>query len=170
MEKRKGMGNMRTLDTKAFLDAVCQMLREGAESVPVPVVGTSMTPFLYPGDTVFLSLPEGPLKKGDIVLYVRPGGRYILHRIVKVKPDGSFLMMGDSQTGREPVAAEQIRAKVVRAVCRGKSVSPGDRDWQLFAVHWVNLAPIRGHILRFRQLTKKKQNKGESEGSMRNPE
>lgn len=147
---------MRTLDTNVFLDAVCQMLLEGAERVPVPVTGTSMTPFLYPGDTVYLSLPEGELKKGDIVLYVRPGGRYILHRIVKVKKDGSFLMLGDSQLAKEPVAAEQIRAKVVRASRRGTMIGPGDRDWELFAVGWVKLAPIRRQIFWMRRLMKGK--------------
>ena len=155
INKTKGGGTMRTVDTNVYLDAVCQMLREGAESVPVPVTGTSMTPFLYPGDTVYLNLPKGQLKKGDIVLYVRPGGRYILHRIVTVKKDGSFIMLGDSQTAREPVMPEQIRAIATGALCRGKRIAPGDREWELFAVHWVNLSPIRGHILRFRQLTKK---------------
>lgn len=148
---------MRTVDTKAFLDAVCQMLREGAECVPVPVTGISMTPFLYPGDTVYLSLPEGELKKGDIVLYVRPGERYILHRIVKVKKDGSFLILGDGQLEKEPVLPQQIRAKVVRAQRRGVMTGPGDRDWELFAVDWVRLAPVRRQIFWLRKLMKGKQ-------------
>lgn len=155
IEKSEEVGIVRTLDTNAFLDTVCQMLREGATEVPVPVVGTSMTPFLYPGDTAYLSLPDGPLKKGDIVLYVRPSGRYILHRIVKVKKDGGFLMLGDSQTAKEQVAPEQIRAKAVRARRGERMIGPGDRDWELFAVGWVQLAPIRGHIFRMRQLMKK---------------
>lgn len=147
---------MRMVDTQAFLDAVCQMISQGAEAVAVPIAGTSMTPFLYPGDTAYLSAAAEPLKKGDIVLYQRPGGRYILHRIVKVKKDGSFLTQGDSQLEAEPVSRDRIRAKAVRVCRRGKQLSPGSREWELFARGWVQLTPIRGPILRMRQRMKGK--------------
>lgn len=148
---------MRTLDTRAFLDAVCQMLREGAENVPIPVAGTSMCPFLYPGDTAYLSLPDTPLKKGDLVLFTRPSGQYVLHRIVKVCADGSFLLLGDSQLVWERVAsAGQIHARVVRARRAGKLIAPGDREWWLFEKAWVWLSPIRRYILWMHRLLRGK--------------
>lgn len=138
---------MQTVDTKEYLDMVCRLLAEGKTRVPVPVAGSSMVPFLHPGDTVYLDLP-GKLKKGDIVLFTRPGGRYILHRIVKVHPDGSFTITGDAQTFPEPVAgADRIKAVVTHAVCRGKPVKPGSFRWQFFATVWRWALPLRRQIM-----------------------
>ena len=58
----------RILDTQAFLDTVCELLRQGQRGVAIPVAGGSMVPFLHDGDTVQLELPDTPLKRGDIVL------------------------------------------------------------------------------------------------------
>lgn len=47
-------------------------------------------------DTVKLVKIERPLKKYDVVLYQRPSGKYVLHRIVKVKKD-KYDICGDNQ-------------------------------------------------------------------------
>ena len=52
----------KVLDTTAYLDTVCALLQEGHAHVPVTGAGTSMTPFLDPGDTVFLDLPNGAVE------------------------------------------------------------------------------------------------------------
>ena len=60
----------KVVDTKEYLDMICQLLREGHGQVPVTVAGSSMTPFLVHGrDTVLLSKIRRPLKKGDVILY-----------------------------------------------------------------------------------------------------
>lgn len=138
----------KTVDTKEYLDMVCGLLEEGKTSVPVPVAGSSMTPFLHHGDTVYLEQPRGKLKKGDIVLYTRPSGQYILHRIVKVNADGSFLMLGDAQTERERIQSEkQIHGRVVRAVHKGRRIGPESLRWRLFATVWVWVWPWRRQIV-----------------------
>ncbi len=138
---------MRTVDTKQYLDTVCRMLRDGVVEVPVPVTGTSMVPFLHPGDMAYLSLPDSALKKGDIVLFTRPDGQYVLHRIVKVGRDGSFLMLGDAQVTKEPVPSrDRIHARVTAVRRREKLIRPGDREWELYAGPWVALAPLRRQI------------------------
>lgn len=142
---------MRTLDTREYLDQALAMLAEGAASVPVPVTGNSMCPFLRPGDTAHLELPGEPLKKGDIVLFTRPDGRYILHRIVGRTPEGGFWILGDNQTVPEPVEREQIRA-VAAWVCRGgKTVRPGGALWWFYAHPWRILAPFRPKIANMRK-------------------
>ena len=66
------------VDTKEYLDMVSDLLREGREQVAVTVAGSSMVPFLHHGDKVYLDpLPE-VLKAGDVVLYRRAGGQYVL--------------------------------------------------------------------------------------------
>ena len=122
----------RMLDTREFLDAVCQMLAEGRS-------------------TAFLSLPESPLKRGDIVLYQRESGRYILHRIKKVRKDGSLVMVGDAQQELELLLSQnQVRARVVSVIHKGKACEPGDFRWWLYARVWLCLRPFRHFLMALR--------------------
>ncbi len=134
------------LDTTKYLDAVCLMLRQGRSQVPVPVVGVSMRPFLRTGDTVLLDPITAPVRAGDILLFQRPDGKYVLHRVVKCCRDGSFLLLGDNQMMPEPVQPEQLRAIVVSARIGNQTVAPGDRRWWLYAHPWRWLRPFRGLI------------------------
>lgn len=140
----------KTVDTKEYLDMVCQLLDQGERDVPVPVSGSSMTPFLHPGDRVFLNRIESSPEKGDIVLYTRPGGRYILHRIVAAKPDGSFILMGDAQQKPERLPDGRcIRGRVTGADHKGKLLTPGSLRWRFFATVWLWVIPIRHRIMTF---------------------
>ena len=134
------------LDTKQYLDTVCAMLREGQTAVPVPVAGVSMRPFLRNGDVVYLDLPPKKLRKGDIFLFTRPNGQYVLHRLHKIQKDGSYLMLGDSQLIPEPVREEQIRAVVTFARIRGEVVKKSSFRWWCFAYPWRWLAPWRTQV------------------------
>ena len=149
---------MAVLDTNQYLDAVCRMIEEGKENVPVPVKGVSMRPFLRDGDFAYLvSLPR-KLKRGDIVLFQRKNGQYVLHRIYKVLKNGSYLLLGDSQLAPEPVMEEQFRAKVAFVRCMGEECRPGSFKWWFFAVPWLRLAPWRPQIVKLLALFRKKQN------------
>lgn len=145
----------RYLDTMLYLDAVCRMLQEGQSRVPVPVTGNSMRPFLRTGDTVFLDAVREPVRVGDILLFQRDGGQYVLHRVTACKADGSFLLLGDNQMVPEPVRADQIRGRVVCAKIADQTVAPGDRRWWLFSHPWRWLRPFRGLIGRVHNLLSK---------------
>lgn len=134
-----------TLDTSAYLNAVCQMLADGATSVPVPVTGVSMRPFLRTGDFVYVELPGENIRKGDILLFRRPNGQYVLHRVMKIRGD-TLLMLGDSQLEKEPIHKSWIRAKAVSAKIRGETVSADSFRWWMFAHPWRWLAPWRKQI------------------------
>ena len=139
----------RTLDTQAFLDTVCDLLRQGQKHVAVPVTGGSMTPFLHNGDTVYLDVPDTPLKKGDIVLYTRENGRYILHRIKKVNSDGSFIMVGDAQQDLEYLPRrELIHARVTSARHLDKLIKPRQPRWWFYQHVWLWVVPIRHWLMR----------------------
>lgn len=148
---------MRVMDTQEYLDNICAMLRQGHTPVSIPVSGISMCPFLHPGDQVFLELPQGKLKHGDVVLFTRPTGQYILHRIRKINADGSYTMMGDNQTWTEKVAsAEQIHAKVVAVQRSGKMSKPGDSDWWFYENPWRWCAPVRKQLCQIYGRVRKK--------------
>lgn len=136
-----------TLDTQAYLDMVCELLGEGHTNVPVTVSGTSMTPFLDPGDTVFLNLPQSPLRPGDIVLFTRPNGRYVLHRVTAVLADGTLEILGDAQINPEYVSdPERIHAAVTAAVHGKKRLTPDCLRWRFFRGPWLRIRRIRPYV------------------------
>lgn len=66
-----------------------------------PTVGTSMEPLLRERrDTVEISCLREPPHCYDVVLY-RRGDAYILHRIVRVLPDGKYIIRGDHNLQNE---------------------------------------------------------------------
>ena len=128
------------VDTKEYLNTICQLLREGKQDLPVPVTGNSMCPFLHPGDIVYLNR-FADLEKGDIVLFTRPDGSFVLHRIYQIKKDGSYLILGDNQLLPEPVPAERIHAIVTSVRIKEKVVTPKSLRWQCYAELWSR--PVR---------------------------
>lgn len=137
------------IDTAAYLDTVAELLKNGQRAVPVPVSGVSMRPFLREGDTVFLDpLPE-KLRPGDIILFTRPTGQYVLHRIAAVRKDGTLLMQGDAQQWQETVNDPARVCGIVSGANRkGKLVSPKDTVWKFYAVSWRLASPVRPVIFR----------------------
>lgn len=145
------------VDTKEYLDVICSLLAEGRQEVPVTVAGSSMTPFLHHGDTVYLNPRVDPPKKGDIVLYTRPSGQYILHRVVQVNGDGSYIMMGDIQTDREWIeSVEAIHGIAVKALHRGRILTPKSARWQFFARVWLHMVPLRPAAMKFWKVIRRK--------------
>ena len=145
---------MHILDTQAYLNTVCDMLAQGQTLVPVPVAGTSMCPFLHPGDTVYLSAPDRSPEVGDILLFRRPTGTYILHRVIGITPEGRLWLLGDSQLTKEAVHPSWVRGIVVRARRKGRVITPEDSAWQFYRRTWTRLAPVRKPILALHKLLK----------------
>lgn len=143
------------LDTKSYLDTVCELLREGQTHVPVTVAGTSMTPFLDPGDTVFLDLPDRPIETGDVILFARFSRQYVLHRVVNVFPDGSLELLGDAQVRSERVLPDQVRAIVTGARHADKLLDENALRWRLFRDVWIHTRRIRPYVNRIRGKIKK---------------
>ena len=140
----------KVIDTTAYLDTVCALLQEGHTHVPVTVAGTSMTPFLDPGDTVFLDLPNGAVEKGDVILFQRTGGQYVLHRVVAVRENGILELLGDAQLLPEPVHPSQVRAVVTEARRGEKLLTSHSLRWRFFRGPWQHCRRIRPYVNRIR--------------------
>lgn len=139
---------MRKVDTGTLLEEYRTLL-EAVDTLPLLISGNSMTPFLVHGrDTVYLTKPSRPLKRGDIALYRRKSGAYILHRICAVHGD-TFSMVGDAQTGIEHgISREQIFAVACSAERKGRCQEPGCFWWDFFAKFWVRVIPARPVLMR----------------------
>ena len=139
---------LRVIEPEELMSQLPQLLQE-AESVPLVISGSSMSPFLAHGrDTVYLSKVTGPLKKGDMILYRRASGAYILHRIYRVR-DGVYDLVGDGQLGIEPgIRPEQVIAIVNTVRRKGKLLRKGSLRWEFFEHVWLELLPLRPKIHR----------------------
>lgn len=146
-----------TLDTRAYLDVVRELLESGHTNVPVTISGTSMTPFLDPGDTVYLNRPAGGVRAGDVVLFSRPGGRYILHRVIRVFPDGSLEILGDAQTRSEIQPDDSHVWGVVTGALHGKKqLTAQSLRWRFFAGPWSHAKRSRYYVNRIRSAIRRR--------------
>lgn len=153
--------NFRVVDTVAYLDALCEIIQT-TDMVPLLISGNSMAPFLvHRRDTVYLSALSRPLKRGDLVLYRRDNGAYVLHRVARLEKEG-YCMVGDAQTELEHgVRLDQICAIAVAADRKGYHLQPGAFWWEFFEKIWIRVVPLRPLFSKaygwFKGLTEKKE-------------
>ncbi|MBE6763268.1 MAG: ATP-binding cassette domain-containing protein [Ruminococcaceae bacterium] len=91
------------------------------QTITIPVTGTSMMPLLRPKDGVTLAQISS-VERGDILLYRRHDGQYVLHRVVEVYAD-SVDFCGDNQVVIEQnVPKCALIAQVISYEKDGKTV------------------------------------------------
>lgn len=139
---------MREVDTQEYVSVLKELVEEGHQ-VSLLISGSSMSPFLiHHRDTIYFKKPDRELKVGDMVFYRRSNGKYVMHRIRRIRPEG-FYMIGDAQTKIEgPLQREQIFGLVTAVERKGKLIRPGDFWWEFFARVWLRIIPLRGLINR----------------------
>ena len=105
--------SVEVISLKREIGRVEAILQSGTR-IKLHIRGTSMLPLLDERtDTVLLAAPAR-IRRGDIVLYRRPAGDVVLHRIHAITADG-FTLLGDHQWNAETgVAAEQVIGVVER--------------------------------------------------------
>lgn len=96
-------------------------------------VGDSMMPLLRERrDLIVVSKITEPLKKYDTVLYKRPTGAYVLHRIIKVCGDGQYLISGDNRSNEEPVPEEWIIGILTEVIRDGRHISVESEEYKKY--------------------------------------
>ena len=118
-----------------LLPIIDELLSSGKEVCFSPK-GTSMLPLLYPDrDSVVVKSPPKKLKKYDLPLYRRTNGQFVLHRIVKISKDGSYVMCGDNQFSRETgIRSNQIIGVVTSFYRNGKHISTNNFLYKLYCI------------------------------------
>ena len=144
------------------LDEYIPLIREVIESdgeFRLYPHGTSMLPLLRQGkDSVALVRPE-TIKRGDILLYQRANGQYVLHRVVRVCRDGTLWFSGDNHMMLEKgIEREQIIASSA-AVFRGEKRKDSAAFGMRFYSKMMTFALCKGIIIfarRFGRIVKKR--------------
>lgn len=120
-----------------------QIQMETAGSAGLTVTGGSMMPMLYHRkDTVELVPADKPLKRGDLILYRRDNGAYVLHRILRVKGK-RLICCGDNQCRTEQIRTDQVLAVVRSFTRKGKHCLVTDRSYRAYVALWLGLHPLR---------------------------
>lgn len=109
------------------------------------IKGVSMQPMLRQGRDLFTvqQKKEARCKKYDVVLYRRPPNQYVLHRIIKVLPDG-YVILGDNCIAKEyNIHDGDILGVMTSFLRKGRSIQVSDWRYQLYCHVWVFLHPVR---------------------------
>lgn len=128
-----------------------QLQMESAGQAWLTVTGGSMMPMLYHRKDRVRLEPVQELKKGDLILYLRHSGAYVLHRILKVKGD-QLICCGDNQFRTELIDKDQVLAVVAAFTRKGKQFTVQDRGYRRYVALWVGLHPLRWLYLAFRRV------------------
>ena len=141
---------MNTADNAARPVSFEELLRRDGYIVYTNV-GLSMYPLLRQRRDIIeiRPRPAGRCRKYDVVLY-RRGGKYILHRVLKVLPEG-YLIAGDHNTFLErDVRDDMILGVMTRVLRDGRTIRPEDWPYRLYVLLWCAPWRLRMAVLRLR--------------------
>lgn len=134
----------------ASLSPLIEEVLKNGGTATLTVTGSSMWPMLRHQVSRVRLGPIDGLKKGDLPLYRRDSGAYVLHRILSVEPDGSYICCGDNQWHLERGLRQDQMIAVVTDFCRKGDehwVSGNDWKYRLYARIWMAVCPLRRYIL-----------------------
>ncbi len=119
-------------------------------------VGDSMYPLIRQDrDLLIIEKPRGRLKKYDVPLYKRDSGKYVLHRVLKVRAQ-DYVICGDNRYVKEYGITDRHIIGVLTAVVRnGREVSVTDWKYRLYAHLWCDFFPVRALIFKIRSILRR---------------
>ncbi len=103
--------------------------------------GVSMYPMLrHRRDTIVVTPCAERLKKYDVALY-RRGGKYVLHRVIKVLPD-SYIIRGDNCILREHIPNSDILGRLTCCYRKEREIKLNGFAYKAYSKIIVALNPI----------------------------
>ena len=132
---------------------VAEQLRAG-RPVAAFTSGVSMQPLLYENKTHVLIEPlSRPLKVGELPIFLRPDGKYVIHRVIKVEDDFYFTR-GDSCIGLEKVPKDWMLGVVTEIYRNKKYIKVTDKKYRIYVWVWQVAAPARIFFFRIRAMVR----------------
>ncbi len=132
---------------------IAEELKSG-NTVTYFTVGVSMRPLLAERETHVMIAPLEAAKNGDILLYIRANGQYVLHRLIK--QDARFYYMrGDNTYGLERIEKAQATGAVTHIYRKGKCFSVDNKKYKMYVCVWNIIYPLRWCFWKLKALMKK---------------
>lgn len=138
---------VKATDMESLYELIQPVIEQG-NTVKIKISGFSMYPLVSSRrDSVLLGRAE-KLKIGDVTLFRRTDGSFILHRIVGEK-NGAFYAMGDYETKKEyPVYRNQIVALAKGFYRKNKFISTDSTFFKVYSAVWRRTVFIRPFLLK----------------------
>lgn len=115
-------------------------------------VGDSMMPLLRQHrDVMVIRKITEPLKKNDAVLFKRPDGAYVLHRIIRVCGDGQYRIAGDNRAFSELVPEEWIIGILTEVIKDGRHIYSDSAEYRAY----VKRLPLHRFVLKWQSFHKR---------------
>lgn len=115
------------------------------------IEGVSMQPMLrQKRDAVVIRPTEGRLQKFDVALYCRANGKYVMHRVVRVLPEGYVIRGDNCYFDETDVTDSDVIGVLTAFVRKGREHQASERLYRLYARLWVGLYPVRRFLHTFR--------------------
>ena len=109
--------------------------------------GVSMLPTLKEGRDISVLAPlTREIKRGDVVLYIRRGksDRLVLHRVIKRRGDGVYLIRGDNTYQNEQVKKEDILALLEGFFRKSRYFDcEKSKRYRIYSSLWMFFYPFR---------------------------
>lgn len=132
-----------------------EMVREctcEGRSAAIPATGTSMLPFIRPGDIVTIA-PQAGYRRGDIVLALVEGRHDVVLHAVISHDCGTYTLMGTANLKlTEETLGTDIAGAVVTIERDGRAISTLTPAWRRAMSLWLRLRPLRRLILKIMRI------------------
>ncbi len=129
-----------------------EQLNNGGKVSFVPK-GKSMKPMLSGRSKVIFEKPKGRLKKYDLPLfYYRKTNSYIIHRVIGIAKDGTYITCGDSMIAKETdITHDDVIALVTEFERNGKIHSVKELSHKIYCRYIGLIRPLRSVYAKLRQ-------------------
>ena len=131
----------------------CGLAEEGAAPpVEITLAGTSMQPLIRKDKDLItiepvLSPEAGPLTVGDIVLFRKMDGTFVVHRVYRIEGDRVTTLGDNCEKPDVPVNRAEILGKVVRIRRGNRQLDTDSASMKRYGRICMNLLPIRKKVL-----------------------
>ena len=148
-------GSNQAVEKRQLSIAQWRALADDGTVIPmrIPLEGDSMRPLIRRGRDPVTILPlSRKLRRGDVVLFENPPGRYVVHRVYRLK-DGAVQTLGDNCWNPDPWMAEkQVLGQAVQAERNGRKIPLDNRAARAFGRLWMACHPMRMQYRKLRSL------------------
>lgn len=114
-----------------------------------------MLPLLIEGKSHVIIAPlSEPLRVGDLPIYLRQDGKYVIHRLIRIDEQHCFTR-GDNCVTHEKVPHSWVLGKVIEINRRGKTFPVTAWGYRVYSRIWHFLFPARKLIFKVKKILKR---------------
>ena len=135
----------------------CALCENGAKiPVEITLAGVSMEPLIRKNrDTITILPVEDEIRIGDIVLFRRADGAYVVHRVFRISGDTVVTLGDNCENPDPPIARAQILGKVKRIRRGSRTIETDSASQKRYGRNRLKLFPIRRRLFHYRFVIRK---------------